>query len=79
MVGKKDNMEPPGRNSIGGKKKNSNETTIPISKQTRSRLKVFCAGQGLKYDDAINRMLDIISITSLPTNNNYNYQTIRNK
>ncbi len=34
-------------------------TTIPISKDTRKRLKIFCTAQDLKYDDAINRLLNV--------------------
>lgn len=34
-------------------------TTIPISKETRKRLKIFCTAHDLKYDDAINKLLNI--------------------
>lgn len=34
-------------------------TTIPISKETRKRLKIFCTAQDLKYDVAINKLLNM--------------------
>lgn len=34
-------------------------TTIPLSKDTRKRLKIFCTAQDMKYDEAINRLLNV--------------------
>jgi hypothetical protein len=34
------------------------ETTVPLKKDTRKRLKVYCAERDMTYDEAINDLLD---------------------
>jgi len=38
----------------------ADETTIPVKKDTRRRLKVHAAENGLTYDELLNDMLDFM-------------------
>lgn len=36
----------------------SEETTIPVKKPTRKRLKVYAAERDMTYDEVVNHLLD---------------------
>jgi len=36
----------------------SEETTIPVKKATRKRLKVYAAERDMTYDEVVNHLLD---------------------